>query len=84
MKKIPYDVCMSSKKQQTFEDQLLALEDIVKKMEHGDLPLSESLEAYERGIGLVKKCQNTLQEAKQKVLKLNDGNLEPFDNDSES
>ncbi|MAH61018.1 MAG: exodeoxyribonuclease VII small subunit [Legionellales bacterium] len=70
---------MTEKKQPSFEKQLEALDDIVKKMEHGELTLSESIDAYEKGIGLVKQCQKALQTAKQKVSKLNDGQLEPFD-----
>src|SRR5690606_30542390 len=40
-----------------FEASLDALEQLVEKMEHGDMSLEESLAAYERGVGLYRRCQ---------------------------
>lgn len=70
---------MVNKSKPTFETQLAELNEIVSKMEHGELPLTDSIDAYEKGIKLVKACQQTLQEAQQKVMQLNDGKLESFD-----
>ena len=39
-----------AKKQASFEDRLMELEDLVKKMEGGSLPLNEALAAYEAGM----------------------------------
>lgn len=50
-----------------FEAQLKELEALVEKMEQGDLPLEESLKAFERGVQLARACQKTLGEAEQKV-----------------
>ena len=53
-----------------FESALADLEEIVNKMENGDLTLEESLQAFEQGIKLTKDCQKTLKTAEQKVNKL--------------
>ena len=62
-----------------FEDALKELSEIVTKLEEGDLPLDGSLEAFERGIGLVKTCEKRLTEAEQKVNILVNGEEKPFD-----
>jgi len=67
-----------------FEEALAELEGIVRKMEDGDLSLDESLDAFERGVGLVRFCRKKLDDAQRKVeLLLQDekGNLhvEPFE-----
>ncbi len=43
------------------------LEELVERLEHGDLPLEESLAAFERGVMLTRSCQPALKEAEQKV-----------------
>jgi exodeoxyribonuclease VII small subunit len=50
-----------------FEKTLAELEQLVEKMEEGDLSLEESLKHFERGILLTKTCQQALSEAEQKV-----------------
>ncbi len=50
-----------------FEDSLEKLEDIVKKMEAGDLPLEEALKSFEEGIKLIRSCQAKLDEAQRRV-----------------
>ena len=50
-----------------FEAAMRDLEEIVERLEHGDLPLEESLKAFERGILLTRNCQTALKEAEQKV-----------------
>lgn len=49
-----------------FEAELGALEEIVKKMET-DLPLTDALECFERGIQLSRRCQASLKNAEHKV-----------------
>lgn len=51
----------------SFEEALKELESIVRKMEQGDLPLDQSLAAFERGVQLTRHCQQALQSAQQKV-----------------
>ena len=72
-----------------FEQALLSLEEIVKKLESGSLSLDESLAAFEEAIGLVKICNEKLENAEQKVRILtedNDGTITdvPFDTDDEA
>jgi len=55
-----------------FEASLDSLEQLVEKMEHGDLSLEESLAAYERGVGLYRRCQQALEEAELRVRLLSD------------
>ena len=43
------------------------LEELVERLEQGDLPLEESLAAFERGVMLTRACQTALKEAEQKV-----------------
>ena len=54
-------------KKKSFEEAFSSLEDIVKKMESGELSLDESLGAFEEAIKLVKFCNSELERAEQKV-----------------
>ena len=50
-----------------FEKKLTRLEDIVQKMEKGELPLDESLKLFEEGIKLSRECHTRLNEAEAQV-----------------
>lgn len=50
-----------------FEKRLARLEDIVEKMETGELALEESLKLFEEGVKLSRECNTQLSEAEQKV-----------------
>jgi exodeoxyribonuclease VII small subunit len=50
-----------------FEKRLNRLEDIVEKMESGDLALEESLKLFEEGVRLSRECNAQLTDAEQKV-----------------
>ena len=50
-----------------FELAMRDLEELVERLERGDLPLEESLAAFERGVMLTRACQTALKEAEQKV-----------------
>lgn len=50
-----------------FEENLNQLEQIVEKMESGNLSLEESLKAFEKGVALSKACHEKLQQAEEKV-----------------
>jgi len=71
-----------SDKKINIEKLLDELENIVKKMEDDNLNLEQSLESYEKGIGLVKQAQSTLNEIEKKVkiLSKKDG-FKDFDTD---
>lgn len=57
----------------SFEQSLARLDEIVRHLEKGDLPLSESLSLFEEGTGLLTSCSKMLDEAEQKVVKLRKG-----------
>jgi exodeoxyribonuclease VII small subunit len=73
------------KKSSNFEKDLQELEELVEKMEGGDLSLEDSLVHFERGIALTRACQKALTEAEQKIqiLLAEDGSqkLQPFSSD---
>ncbi len=54
-------------KEYTFEQALARLEEIVKGLENGSLPLDKSIELFEEGNALVKLCTQKLDAAEQKV-----------------
>ncbi len=53
-----------------FEEKLRELEQLVTRMEDGNLGLEESLETFENGVKLVRECQQALETAEQKVKAL--------------
>ena len=57
----------------SFEDALSRLDEIVRHLEKGDLPLNDSLSLYEEGTGLISTCSKMLDDAEQKVVKLKKG-----------
>lgn len=50
-----------------FERALRELESLVEKLEHGELPLEESLRHFERGVALTRECQAALKAAEARV-----------------
>lgn len=54
----------------SFEDALRELEQVVGQLERGEVPLDKSIELYERGAALKKRCEAKLKEAEEKVAKL--------------
>jgi exodeoxyribonuclease VII small subunit len=77
---------MAKKDQQSkkFEAALEELEQVVERLESGDLSLEDSLAAFEKGVGLVKFCNEKLTEVEKKVellVKDKEGKLQlkPFD-----
>nr|MBC7243900.1 exodeoxyribonuclease VII small subunit [Chloroflexota bacterium] len=67
----------------TFEQAFQQLEEVVRLLESGDLPLEQSLALFEKGVLLARLCESKLDEAEQKVSQLvgiNSGSpvLKPF------
>ena len=60
-------------KKPSFEQALSRLDEIVRHLEKGDLPLSESMDLFEEGTGLLNQCGKMLDEAEQRVVKLRKG-----------
>lgn len=65
---------MAKKKSEpTFEASMNRLEEIVRLMEQGDLPLEESLKLLEEGTALVRRCDELLESAQQKITMITVG-----------
>lgn len=56
----------------SFEEALEQLEQIVQKLENEEVSLEESVNLYERGMELSKYCTNTLENAEQRIEKVNE------------
>lgn len=66
---------MAKKENLTFEAASTRLEEIVKLLERGNCSLDESLKLYEEGVGLVRFCNNALDNAEKTIKMLaSDGN----------
>lgn len=69
----------------SFEDALRALEDVVRKLESGDVPLEDSITLYERGEALRLHCQKRLDSAQARIERIVAGpdgaatETQPFD-----
>ena len=72
-----------SEQNPTFESALGELENIVTRMEGGQLSLEQSLAAYKRGAELLKLCQAQLADAQQQVKVLEAGALKNFAGDDD-
>jgi exodeoxyribonuclease VII small subunit len=73
--------------EKTFETSLEELEQIVEKLEGGDLPLEESLELFEKGIKLSRECRTRLANAERRIEILTkdaEGNLVAADLEPEN
>lgn len=77
----------AKKKAATFESALEELEQLVERLESGDLPLDEALADFERGVKLTRECQQKLASAEQKVKVLMEQNGKvqelPFDDEDD-
>ena len=55
------------KEPKKFEEALAELEQVVRKLEDGDVSLEKSLELFERGVALAGFCHKRLEEAQQRI-----------------
>lgn len=62
-----------AQKKLSFEQSLSRLDEIVRHLESGDMPLSDSLKLFEEATGLISSCSIMLDEAEQQVVKLRKG-----------
>lgn len=71
-----------NQKNATFEENMQRLEQIVRAMERGDIPLEESLKLFQEGTDLVRNCGKLLDEAELQVRKImTDGSGNPVEED---
>lgn len=68
------------KEEKTFEDKIRLLEEIVKELESGEVPLEEAINKYTEAMKLAKDCSDKLTKVTEKVNKimLENGKLEDF------
>lgn len=66
----------SENRPEAFEKALQELEQLVDQLEKGDLTLDESLQRFERGVGLARTCQQALRDAEQRVQTLSERSAE--------
>lgn len=65
-------------KKTTFEESLRTLESLVERLESGDLPLDEALDAFEQGVKSVQLCRQALDRVETRIallLEEKDGSL---------
>lgn len=55
------------KKEKAFEEALKELEEIVNRLEQGEIPLEEALQLFEQGVKLSRSCHTKLDEAQKRV-----------------
>lgn len=60
----------SKKTEPTFEEAMLQIEQIVRRLEKGESTLEESVKLFEEGTGLIALCDKRLNEAEAKVVLL--------------
>ncbi len=67
-------------KELTFEESLERLENIVKKLESGEVPLDDAIKEFNEAMNLAKKCDEKLKSAEEAITKIvkEDGSLEDF------
>lgn len=59
-------------KEQSFETSIERLEAIVTQLEAGNVSLEESVRLYEEGLNLAKACSEKLENAKQKIIEIDE------------
>lgn len=77
---------MAKKKEENKTEQVLSLEDafaqieeVISRLETEEITLEESFSAYNQGMALLAKCNETIDQVEKKVLKVNeDGGLDEF------
>lgn len=72
---------MSKKADETFEEAMGKLEEIVTELEKGDVPLEKAIDFYQEGMKLSKQCSDKLTNVQEKMTQImnEQGELEPFD-----
>lgn len=63
----------------SFEDSLEKLEEIIKKLENGDVPLEEAIDEFNEAMKLVKTCNDKLNSAEKSIAKIVEENGDVLD-----
>ncbi len=70
---------MAAKKKDDFEAQLARLQEIVEKLEGGEMPLEEGVELFKQGVALARNCRERLDKARSEVTILVQDALREFE-----
>lgn len=70
---------MATENNMSFEQGMEMLEELVKRMEQGDLPLEQSFEAYEQAKNMVKKLSDMLDSGEQRMAELTQNGDAPIE-----
>jgi len=65
----------------TFAEAMIELEEIVRRLEQGDVPLEEAIDLYKKGMELSKFCHEKLQHAEEQLISIvnENGEKKPFE-----
>lgn len=63
-------------KELTYEQAMEALEAVVQKLDHGDLPLEDAITSFQNGLEYIKVCQEKLTAAEGKLVMFRNGQFE--------
>ena len=71
----------SEEKELSFEENLVKLEDIVKKLESGEVPLDDAIDKFHEAMKISEECDKKLKNAEEQISKIvaKDGSLEDFE-----
>ena len=71
----------NEKKELSFEENIEKLEEIVKKLENGDVPLDDAIKEFNEAMVLAKKCDEKLKSAEEAITKIvnNDDSVDDFE-----
>lgn len=71
----------NEKKELSFEENLEKLEEIVKELENGDVPLDDAIKEFNEAMVLAKKCDEKLKSAEEAITKIvnNDDSVDDFE-----
>lgn len=71
---------MATTKELNFEESLKKLEEIVKKLESGEVPLDDAIKEFNEAMTLAKNCDQKLKNAEEAITKIvnADGSIEDF------
>ena len=61
----------------SFEEAIKELTEIVGRIEQGQIALQDSLQQYEKGMGLIKHCRTILREAEKRIEKISESETKP-------
>lgn len=71
---------MTNEQELTFEDAMKKLEEIVEKLEEGEVPLEKAIQYYQEGMQYSKLCSNKLVQVEKQMTQImnEQGETEPF------